>query len=636
MNELPVPTPGAEQPVESPISYVTTEGVDGSRDIFVQEKLVTKHMGRFNAWQSWRLPLQTIWYEIYQLFVASSNVQKIATRSKIVVPVVFQILESALPKIINVLFGSPEWMSVISPSQNTPVDQRILDGKRDLMLYQLDLADYFTQFLVFLKQLLMYGTSYFYVYWKVRREWVYESTPVRGDVTNMGLVIKQNALRWEKKLVYKVVERRPAIEVVDIDDVYPDPDGRDTETSQGVYVRSMVPLEEFKEACSGRFPVYTNYEQVEQTTRSFQDSQVRLHRWAARGMGVPSPVARGQVVELLTFWGREDLDGDGIREEVQLVIANRKVLVKAIRNPFEHQKRPLVRGVLFPVPNEWYGMGLIEPVIPLIRELCTIRNQNIDMNNLIINRMWKVDVNADVDIETLISSPNGIILTGDMDGVTPVGQDPIPNSPLEMSGLIQADIDNTAVPKSIQGAPSSGALGRTARGAQMIIGQALEKFGMGAKLLEESVVRKCLTLCDQLNAQFLDSDEVLQEFYGDVLSAPEAQGLLKLTPEEVRSQVNFKVTGVSETITSEATINQLVAFTNTFKGLPNIDFTAVASTMWRLMRINSENPVKEAMPGVGVPGQTPGLPGVPGEEAPPDAVANQVAENGASGLQVPQ
>ena len=161
-----------------------------------------------------------------------------------------------------------------------------------------------------------------------------------------------------------------------------------------------------------------------------------------------------------------------------------------------------------------------------------------------------------------------------MEGVTPVGQDPIPQSPQEMSALIQADIDNTAVPKSIQGSPTSGALGRTARGAQMIIGQALEKFGMGSKLLEESVIRKCLTMCDQLNAQFLDSDEVLMEFYGDLLSDPTAQVPIRLTPEEIRTQVSFKITGVSETITSEATINQLVAFTNTFKGLPCLLYTS--------------------------------------------------------------
>ena len=619
------PAAAAQPALVSPIEYKVGEG---DATMQQQDELVSKHVSRYNSWATWRQSMQNVWYEIYQLFVASGSPSRVATRAKIVVPVVFQILESALPKIVNVLFGSPDWLGVVSRSQNKPVDQRILDAKRDLLLYQLDMADYFTQFLIFLKQLLMYGTSYFQVYWKVKREWVHEATPIRQQQSYMGTVTKENALTWEKQLVYKVVERRPCLEVLDIDAVYPDPDAKDMESGAGVYVRSLIALDEFKELCQGSYPMYANCQKVVETTQAVKDSDVVLQRKAARGTATPTPTSRGEMVELLTFWGREDLDGDGIREEVQLVIANKNVLVKAIRNPFEHQKRPIVRGVLFPVPNEWYGMGLIEPVIPLIRELNTIRNQNIDMNNLIINRMWKVNVNADVDLETLISTPNGIILTGDMDGVTPVGQDPIPQSPQEMSALIQADIDNTAVPKSIQGSPTSGALGRTARGAQMIIGQALEKFGMGSKLLEEAVIRKCLTMCDQLNAQFLDSDEVLLEFYGDLLSDPTAQVPIRLTPEEIRTQVSFKITGVSETITSEATINQLVAFTNTFKGLP-FDWASVGQTMWKLMRINAPFPAPVEVAPAPLP--TEGQP-VQGQ----DAVSAQVAQNGASGLQVPQ
>jgi hypothetical protein len=616
--------------LESPIQYKTRDGQDASADEQAVKDLVSKHMARYGAWASWRRSIETVWQNVYELFVASGSPSRIETKSRIVVPVVFQILESALPKIINVLFGSPDWLGVTSRSTNKMVDQRILDAKRDLLLYQLDLNDYFSQFLIFLKQLLMYGTSYFYVYWKVKREWVYENTPTRAPLTEMGTVIKENNLTWERKLVYKAVERRPCLEVLDIDTVYPDPDAADLDNATGVYVRSRISLDEFKELCSGQYPVYANCDKVIETAKAAQDSQVVLQRKSARGTSTPAPAARGTSVDLLTFWGREDLDGDGIMEEVHLVIANGCVLVKATRNPFEHQKRPIVRGVLFPVPNEWYGMGLIEPVIPLVYELNTIRNQNIDMNNLIINRMWKVDLNADIDTEVLFSGPNNIIKVSPMEGVEVIPQEPIPQSPTEMSSLIQADIDNTAVPKSIQGSPSSGALGRTARGAQMIIGQALEKFGMGSKLLEEMVVRKCITMMDKLNAQFLDSDEVLTEFYGDLLADPMAVLPIRLTPEEIRTDVAFKITGVSETITSEATINQLVAFTNTFKGLP-FDWASVAGTMWKLMRINAPPPIPPAPP-VNAP--------LPSGEQPPqgqDAVAGQIDQNGtAAPIQVPQ
>ena len=147
-NQAAVP----QQALVSPIEYKVAD-VDATPQ--QQDELVSKHMSRYNSWATWRQSMQNVWYEIYQLFVASGSPSRVATRAKIVVPVVFQILESALPKIVNVLFGSPDWLGVVSRSQNKPVDQRILDAKRDLLLYQLDMADYFTQFLIFLKQLLM-------------------------------------------------------------------------------------------------------------------------------------------------------------------------------------------------------------------------------------------------------------------------------------------------------------------------------------------------------------------------------------------------------------------------------------------------------------------------------------------------
>ena len=121
---------------------------------------------------------------------------------------------------------------------------------------------------------------------------------------------------------------------------------------------------------------------------------------------------------------------------------------------------------------------------------------------------------------------------------------------------------------------------------------------------------------------------IRDRFYGDLLSDPTAQVPIRLTPEEIRTQVSFKITGVSETITSEATINQLVAFTNTFKGLP-FDWASVGQTMWKLMRINAPFPAPVEVAPAPLP--TEGQP-VQGQ----DAVSAQVAQNGASGLQVPQ
>ena len=235
---------------------------------------------------------------------------------------------------------------------------------------------------------------------------------------------------------------------------------------------------------------------------------------------------KNKLLELLEYWGYWDLDGDGIKEEACLVIANRSVLVKAIANPFDHQKKPIVRSALFTVPLEWYGIGLIEPVISNIHELWTIRRQRLDNVNMVINRMWKVSSIADVDLDTLISSPNGVVVTDDMNAVEVLDTPNVTESAYAEATQIEADIKEAVLPDSAMGTPDSGRLGRTARGAQMIIGQALEKYGTAIKFIEETAIKRVLRMFHQLNLQFIDDDDILREpgLYGHLFDQ-------QITPE---------------------------------------------------------------------------------------------------------
>jgi hypothetical protein len=284
-------------------------------------------------------------------------------------------------------------------------------------------------------------------------------------------------------------------------------------------------------------------------------------------------------VQILSFWGKYDLDNDGIREEVQIVLGNRKVLLKAGPNPFDHQRRPVIRCVLFPVPLEWYGLGLIEPILSLIAELNTLRRQRLDNVNIAINRMWKVLSYSDIDLDTLVSTPNGIILVDQMDALEPIPTADVTQSAYTEAAIVQNDIDNATAPKSIQGAPDSGKLGRTARGAQMIIGQALEKFGAASKLIEELGVKRVLKMFHQLDLQFIDNDDMLKdpEMYGSVFLKP-------ITPEMIRADVDFEMKGISELTANESKINQIISFMGVFgKVLAPETVSALAKKIWGLM-----------------------------------------------------
>jgi hypothetical protein len=533
----------------------------------------------FTKWDSWRKPWENLWNECYKLYLNISEMMKTPTRARIFIPAVFQVIEAAVPKIMTLIFGDTEFFDVVA---DDPKRQGFADIIKRLLKYQLMKADFFLKFIDYTKQLLMYGTSYFYVYWKVERKWVHKRTPIRGPKTFGGFTISNNAIiGWKEEKVYEVTERRPEVEVLDVLDVYPDPEARSEKDSRAIWVRSWMDLSEVKELGAGNYPVFDpqNVLRIEHGTKNTL-SESRQVRNSMRGL--QTGYVDSNQVELLTRWGLCDLDGDGIREETLIVIANRKYLLRAMPNPFDHQKRPILKSTLFPVPLEWFGIGLIEPIIPLQHELNTIRRQRLDNVNLILNRMWKVNSFADIDMETLVSSPNGIILTDDMNAVEALETANVTQDAYNEAALIQNDIDSATTPKSVQGTPNSGSLGRTAKGAQLIIGQALEKFGTATKLAEESGIKRMLRMMHQLNEQFIDSEEMLNDpsGYGKLFTQLE----FPVTPEMIRAEVSFQMKGISEMINAEAKINQIVSFQGVYgPALAPESTTALMKKMWKLM-----------------------------------------------------
>lgn len=209
--------------------------------------------------------------------------------------IVFQIIEAAVPKVVNAIFGSGEEFFDVIPVN--PADQTFADGIKTLLTFQLNQAEFMIKFMDFVKQLLLYGTSYFHVYWKVKREWVVTRTPIREPLTVNGFIIDENHLRWEEKREYKVVERRPEIEVLDILDVFPDPESRTENDARGVFVRSWMSLSDVKSMGQGQFPVFgnTNHEKLMGGDTNFAES--RQARYSIRGLSTPPSK---DLVEVLT------------------------------------------------------------------------------------------------------------------------------------------------------------------------------------------------------------------------------------------------------------------------------------------------------------------------------------------------
>lgn len=618
-------TPSSAEPQEGQTAPVPVGPVQIAPQpmVDVEQKCIDDLSSMFSSWESWRKPYETLWEEIYRLYFSSTDKRKTSTRSNITVPVVFQIIEAAVPKVVNTIFGSGEEYFDIVPLN--PADQEFADNIRVLLTYQMNQAEFMIKFVDFVKQLLLYGTSYFHIYWKVKREWAVSRTPIREPLTVNGIVIDPNHLRWEEKREYKVVERRPEIEVLDILDVYPDPESRTESDSRGIFVRSWMSMDELKAMGKGQFPVFANTESEKITAGDKNFAQTRQVRYAIRGLSTPPTK---DLIEVLTFWGKYDLDGDGIKEKCQIIMANREVLLVARANPFNHQQCPVVRCVFFPIPLEWFGMGLVEPVINNVHELWTLRRQRLDNINLILNRMWKVNSLADVDLDTLISSPNGIILTDNMEGVMPIETGDVTASAYNEASTVQSDIENATAPRSIQGAPESGRLGRTAKGAQLIIGQALEKFAVGTKLVEELGIKRTLKLVQGLNLQFIDTDQQLNDTYGFLFAQP-------IAVEDLMLDFKFKMVGISDMVGTEGKIQQLTTIFGTFA--PYLAPESIESILDKIVKLSGLDPSEINTTAIANPALAAGGVAATGEIPNPEqnAILQQNIQNGPSSPKTP-
>lgn len=631
------PAPAAEEPalLFNPIQVKPVEGLTLEGAL---RSLNDDLMGKLKKRQSWRQPFETLWGQIYRLYMGKMDATTFATRAKVVMPKVFQAIEAGVPKLVSIIFGKFPWFSVVPEWPERSVPASVLHNIEALLNHQLKLANFFKKFLEFAKQLLLYGTAYFTVTWKVRREWVTERVADRKPRTFFGIPMPGYDLEWKVQKTLKVVERRPELTVLPIESVYPASDQVEVGDGEGIFYSDSISFEDLKALSQGRAPIYGNFAMVQEQKSSRPSDPLNTlsqERASARGITDPaSPSVRdGESVELTHFWGKRDLDGDGFKEEVHIVTANRSIIVRAVPNPYEHQKRCIVKGNLFVVPNEWFGLGMVEPAIPALSALNTLHRQNLDQNSLILNRMWKVDPTMDVDLDTLVSTPNGIVLSTPLTAVEALDQGAMPFAPAQMIQLLETEIEATMAPKSIQGTTENGALGRTARGAQLIVNQALEKFGTAAKFIEEYVLNELLTQMHQLNAQYLDQDDYLKDIYDGIFP-------VKPTPEQIRANVGFKFLGVSETIDKEATVNQLTAYLNTWGALlqqMGINLMPLAKEHWKLldMKANADE-VLVPMELPPMPPQTPE--GAAPEGAPAsEAVASQVAQNGGAsgGLELP-
>lgn len=595
-----------------------------------QKNMVSKFMGELVKREDWRRAYELLWWQIYVAYMSGNVASRTPTRSKVFIPLIFQIIEVATPKLISFTSGNENLFDVVANDIN---EADVAKNIKRLLADQMDKNEFDDKYETFLKQLLLYGTSYFWVDWEVEWKWKVSRMPkTHKFVDDNG--VNQEKTTYETKKGYQIVGRRPKLSVLDVLDVFPAQDHAEVKDQPSIMIRKFINRDEFARICDSPQPYFGNKEMAMESGTSMKFQETRQWRKTARG---EVSTVSSDDIELIEVWGYWDLDGDGKDEPCQVVIANRQVVVRAVPNPFDHQEVPLIKVNFCKVPLEWYGIGLVEPVLSLQNEANLVRRQRLDNVNILINQMYKVlSTDTSIDVDKVASSPSGVVLVDAMENLQPIQRADIPGSAFTDVQAIQQDMFNATVPASLTGNIDDMQGNKAGVGlgvAKVAVSQAMEKFATAAKAIETKGIKHVLKLFYMLDLQYLTNSEVIRAYYGHLFPAG-----VEITPSVIRTAagLNFKLTVLSEMVNRDQKVNQMTAYFGMAQGqLAPTSIDIILKQIWELMGFDSKdiraaalNPQPQAAPVPGGAGPLPppaagGAVPAPAAGAPPSATAGK-------------
>jgi len=428
-------------------------------------KIVDMVIDHFNAAKDSRSDNVDKWKRWYDLYRSKSPTRSDSEgKSNIFIPMTFTAIETITPRLVSGYMNSTEPPISVIPRGEEDIEKA--ESFEQLLTYQFEQINFPAKLLNYYKQCLIYGTSVIKVF-------------------------------WDLDTVYSQFDR-PNFEVLDLYDFYVDPTAVTIDDARFCIHRSYISKEELESKRD--VPGFKNINKVsgEDLSRD-SESAPKYEEYGDFEQELDDDIKRD--IEILEYW-----EDDRI-----IVVANQKTLICDKKNPFEHKRKPFVAIKLIPVPNEFYGIGIIEPIEGLQNELNTKHNQRLDNVNLILNQMWTVLRGAIDDYDQLKSRPGGIITVNDMGGIKPlVVPDATMGAYREELSCMDRIKETTGATELIQGMSQQGQKDMTATEVTIKTKQASTRIDFYYKLMAETGLRGLGNMFIALDQQFIKEEQVVR------------------------------------------------------------------------------------------------------------------------------
>lgn len=521
------------------------------------EELVSFCTQAFTAADLFRRPFEQRWSRYYRQYRSYIQRKRGDWHSRVFYPIAFWVIETITPRLVTEL---PE-------PRVKPMGEEDVENAQTMELlldWALARSKFYPQMVETVKDALMYGTGILKIYERqdIRRARRKVETPAEPQTQTQpfpqidpatGAFLRDHdgeVIYDEREVMMGMSEPRTTWEPYS----YLKYDGPAAKAVDLFHFWVAPEADDLQEA---RYTIQRSYKEMSYILRHVEMGDYRL----PEGMG-PGDITDISDDPALKRLQSIELGGSGrdpTRQPVELLeyfyddgkvvtLANRKAIIRAHENPFDHGMKPYIRILDHLVPHEFYGIGEIEPIEGLQDLQNALVNQRVDNVRLVLNAMFGINTQWIEDLSDVKSRPGQIIRTrGDVpprEAIERIDIGDVTGRAFAESAETQLVVEKVTAVSSYQTGVDNPSNADTATGASIMQESGASRFALKSRLNEIMGYTEALEMYGSLLQQFTTTEKRVR------LLGPKGEDVFKeIGPEELAGAFDFEIDSVASSST---------------------------------------------------------------------------------------
>jgi len=517
----------------------------------------------YNAAKSFKSEYENGWLEAYRQYLSASEPRYFpdgqTKRSSVFVPYAFSNVEGVVARIADIIIPNNDWFDVTGFEGK---DRKDAEKMYKLLQYGFQKSFIIDKIHDFLKLWAIFGFAVAKVDWSRNKKKVVKFNKQILEGIESNIIIPE---------AQEVEDNFPGFEVISPFNIFIDPAATCIDNARHIMHETELTVKQLKEGADGDDPIFIpeRVAEVLADLGEVRDSDlVRvLEYWTDDKVCVMTlsegDTAEDKIDEMHSYRGASQTGNKEVKKVGEYVIREEE-------NPFLHGRKPFVGDSYTRLPNQVYGVGIVEPNQRLQETLNVMVNMIIDNWNQGVNRRYVYSRDADIDLNDFnnFNVPGGLVgVYGDATkAVNPLPSfTPAPGD-YGILDLIKSMIAlSSGMDDFYARGQGSARSNRTAAGIQQVIDQMGFRFKDLIKNLEQRVLKQILDMNVVLWQQFIGDNEPVE------IRITGQEPMVKVSPVEIYKQFDFVPVAAQNLMNKSVKLQNIAQFSQMFGTSPFVD-----------------------------------------------------------------